>query len=81
MPSAIFQHVYCSLHHAAWIRLLKSREVINIWKLIAIVDEIRQTFFRQIDFFADSPNFSPTKLSSFTVISDGCTQNLLDRIV
>ena len=28
---------------------------------------IRQTFFRQIDFFADSPNFNPSKLSSFTV--------------
>ena len=29
--------------------------------------EIRQTFFRQIDFFADSPNFNPSKLLSFTV--------------
>ena len=30
--------------------------------------EIRQTFFCQIGFFADSPNFNPSKLSSFTVL-------------
>ena len=33
--------------------------------------EIRQTFFRQIDFFADSPNFNPSKLLSFTVVTIG----------
>ena len=31
--------------------------------------EIRQTFFHQIDFFADSPNFNPFKLSPFTVLN------------
>ena len=29
--------------------------------------EICQTFFRQIGFFADLPNFNPSKLSLFTV--------------
>ena len=33
--------------------------------------EICQTFFRQIDFFADSPNFNPSKLLSFTVVTIG----------
>ena len=30
--------------------------------------EICQTFFRQIDFFVDSPNFNSSKLSSFTIV-------------
>ena len=34
---------------------------------ITIMDEICQTFFCQIDFFADSSNFSTAKLSLFIV--------------
>ena len=31
--------------------------------------EICQTFFHQIDFFADSPNFNPSKLSLFMTLA------------
>ena len=41
--------------------------LLNIKVTIDRVEKFRQIFFRQIDFFADSPNFNPSKLSSFTV--------------